>query len=165
MTDTQKIREFSFDEVVALAETKTHILRVNEHMSQVIGSLHKRALAHDRSKLFDPELSVFAEFTPKLGSTKYGSDEYKQFLKDMKPALDHHYANNTHHPEHFPNGVRGMSLLDLIEMICDWKASTERTMGGDLNKSLAFNKDRFGISDDLYEILQNTVRELYGPSN
>ena len=30
----------------------------------------------------------------------YGSDEYKACLTEMKPALDHHYAANRHHPEH-----------------------------------------------------------------
>jgi len=39
--------------------------------------------------------------TPKLAGSTYGSEEYKAFLGQMKPALDHHYAVNDHHPEHF----------------------------------------------------------------
>jgi hypothetical protein len=155
-----KIREMSHDEIVALAETKTHIIRVNELMCGVVHNLHSRAVAHDRSKLHAPELEVFAKYTPLLGNTKYGSEEYKQFLQDMKPALDHHYSCNSHHPENHKDGIRGMSLLDLMELLCDWKASTERTSGGDIRKSLEFNKNRFNISDDLIQILSNTIDEM-----
>jgi hypothetical protein len=50
-----------------------------------------------------------------------------------------------------------MSLIDLIEMICDWKAATLRHNDGDINKSIELNKDRFGYSDDLAQIFKNTV--------
>ena len=63
-------------------------------------------------------------------------------------------------PEHYVDGIRGMSLLDLVEMLCDWKAATERTANGDLAKSIEFNKGRFGYSDELAAILTNTAREM-----
>jgi hypothetical protein len=103
---------------------------------------------------------MYDEFTPKLRDSTYGSDEYKGFLKDMGAALQHHYANNSHHPEHYPNGINGMSLLDVIEMLADWKAATSRHADGDIQKSLEINKARFGISDQLAEMLANTVKEL-----
>ena len=58
--------------------------------------------------------------------------------------------------------LRGMTLVDLLEMICDWKAATMRHIDGDIYKSLVDNKKRFGISDDLYEILLNTVKMIEG---
>ena len=48
----------------------------------------------------------------------------------FKPAIDHHYANNRHHPEHWPNGINDMTLMDLIEMLADWKAATARNKNG-----------------------------------
>jgi hypothetical protein len=53
-------------------------------------------------------------------------------------------------------------------MLCDWRAASERVKQRTDNpekiktfeSGLAFNKERFGISDDLYEILLNTSREL-----
>jgi len=75
-------------------------------------------------------------------------------------ALKHHYENNSHHPEHYPNGINGMSLLDLIEMLADWKAAGMRHADGDMQKSLEINKKRFGMSDQLAEIFQNTIKEL-----
>lgn len=53
-----------------------------------------------------------------------------------------------------------MTLLDLVEMFCDWKASSERTANGDLEKSIDYAKNRFNMSDDIVEIFKNTIREL-----
>ena len=107
-----------------------------------------------------PELDIFVEYTPKLANTTYGSDEYKEHLQGMRKGLKHHYKINSHHPEHYNNGINGMCLLDLIEMLSDWKAATERHADGDIIKSLEINKERFGISDQLYEVLLNTVEKL-----
>lgn len=76
----------------------------------------------------------------------------------MKPALEHHYANYRHHPEHFVDGVNDMNLIDLVEMICDWKASTLRHNDGNLLKSIEINAQRFGMSEQLTQILVNTAK-------
>lgn len=141
-------------------DTEKHIETVRGFMSDVIGDLAARSLIHDGSKLDEPEKSMYDEFTPKLRGMTYGSDEYKECLKAMGPALQHHYAVNTHHPEHFENGVNGMSLLDLIEMLADWKAAGMRHADGNIEQSLEINRKRFGMSDQLFEIFKNTVKEL-----
>ena len=117
-------------------------------------------MSHDKSKLESPELEIFAIYGPKLKKSTYGSEEYKQFLKEMKVALDHHYRHNRHHPEHFENGIRDMNLVDLIEMVRDWKAATLRHNDGDIQKSIEINQTRFGYSDELKQIIQNTVKLL-----
>lgn len=144
--------------------TLLHIRRVQKLLQQVVENLLRRSRNHDESKLRDPEVDVFDEYTSKLKDLTYGSDEYAQCLAAMKPALDHHYAVNRHHPEHWEDGVKGMSLLDLIEMVCDWKAATERHADGDIQKSLDVSKERFGYSDEMDAILRRTVEELYPPS-
>lgn len=141
-------------------DTQAHIEQVRELLDAVEANIHRRGDVHDASKLQSPEREYFDEWTPKLRDSVYGSDEYKQFLAAMKPGLDHHYANNSHHPEHWPNGVRDMSLLDIIEMLCDWKAATLRHATGDILKSIEINQKRFGYSDELKQILLNTVKEL-----
>lgn len=142
------------------ADTLKHALRVGELMGQPIKELVDRSVRHDRSKTEEPELAIFNEFTPKLRDSTYGSEEYKGFLEAMGEGLAHHYANNPHHPEHFDEGIAGMTLVDLIEMLADWRAATERHADGSLLKSLAIQKDRFGISDQLTEILWNTARHF-----
>lgn len=140
------------------ADTLRHSLRVGALMGQPIAELVERSTQHDLSKTQPPELGIFNEFTPKLKHSTYGSDEYKGFLVGMGEALKHHYAENRHHPEHFgAMGVAGMTLVDLIEMLADWKAATERHDDGDLAKSLEIQRKRFGISDQLLLILYNTA--------
>lgn len=150
-------------------ETLKHIQCVRDLLLKVIRELTVRCEQHDRSKLEEPEISTFVEYTPKLKDVTYGSDEYKQFLIEMKPALEHHYANNRHHPEYFQDEmyaafrsspVNCMNLVDIIEMLCDWKAAALRHNDGDINKSIEINKKRFGISDQLISILENSV-ELF----
>ena len=141
-------------------ETTKHILRVRDLLMEFRDKLQQRGIDHDDSKLKEPEKTGFDEMTAKLNSTTYGSDEYKQMLKDLKPILDHHYQNNSHHPEHYENGVNEMDLFDIVEMLMDWKASTERHDDGDIHKSLEINKVRFNISDQLYNILKNTIKNL-----
>lgn len=141
-------------------DTWQHISRVRELLGDVAKRVIERADAHDRSKLAEPELSIFNEFTPKLRDSTYGSEEYKGFLASMGEGLRHHYEHNSHHPEHYEDGIQAMSLLDLIEMVCDWKAATERHADGDLLRSIEQNQERFGYSDELKSILLATVKEL-----
>lgn len=140
--------------------TMRHIERVRNLLNVCVAELLKRGELHDQSKLESPEVELFTEFTEKLKGCTYGSPEYNEFLEAMKPALQHHYANNRHHPEHFANGIGDMNLLDLIEMFCDWKAASERHNDGNIRKSIEHNADRFGMSPQLVKIFNNTVEVL-----
>lgn len=82
-------------------DTIKHIGRVRVLLTQACLELLMRAERHDLSKLKPPEKELFDTYTPKLKGSDYGSPEYNQFLKDLKPALDHHYKHNSHHPEHY----------------------------------------------------------------
>lgn len=139
-------------------ETLAHSQRVGELLVQVVKDLLDRATCHDRSKTLPPELDVFNEFTPKLKTSTYGSDEYKGYLASMGEGLAHHYAHNRHHPEHFADGVNGMTLVDVLEMLADWRAATERHDNGNLGSSLRIQRERFGLSDQLYRVLWNTAK-------
>lgn len=141
-------------------DTWTHIHRVQQLLGDVVIDLVFRAQEHDQSKLVSPEVEVFDEYTPKLKHSTYGSDEYKSFLEGMKVGLDHHYAANSHHPEHYEGGISDMSLLDLIEMLCDWKAATERHTDGDLDRSISMNAERFGYGPDIERLLRVTALRL-----
>ena len=142
------------------SETLTHIKQVASFINKIVLNLNIRAFDHDQSKLESPEREIFDEFTPKLKDTTYGSDKYNGYLKEMKVALDHHYKQNRHHPEHHENGVKDMNLIDLIEMLCDWKAATMRHADGDIMKSIEHNQKRFGYSNELASIFKNTIRDL-----
>lgn len=141
-------------------DTLKHSRRVDELLLQMLSEIQARVTKHDLSKMEPPELDIFNEFTPKLRDSTYGSDEYRGFLDEMGEGLEHHYASNRHHPEHFENGVNGMTLIDLVEMLSDWKAATERHNDGDLTQSLSIQRERFNMSPQLTQILYNTAKEL-----
>lgn len=138
-------------------DTLQHSQRVGELLAQVVKDLLDRSTCHDRSKTLPPEVSIFDEYTPKLKTLTYGSSEYKACLGAMGEGLRHHYAHNRHHPERFANGVAGMTLVDVVEMLTDWKAATERGKDGDLGKSLEIQRERFGLEPQLAAILENTA--------
>ena len=141
-------------------KTMRHIETVRNYLGSAIRDLIIRAEQHDQSKLQAPEREIFDEYTPKLRGVTYGSDEYKQFMKEMNVAIDHHNSVNRHHPEHHgANGIHGMTLLDLIEMLCDWKAATMRHADGDIMRSIEINQKRFGYSEELAQIFKNTVEQ------
>ena len=141
-------------------ETQKHIENVRKYIRFMIDKIDIRGVKHDASKLETPEVELFAEHTLQLAQLSYGSDLYKDSLEQLKPALEHHYASNRHHPEHFVNGVNDMTLIDIIEMFCDWKASTLRHNDGNLLKSIELNAERFNMDGQLKEILMNTARML-----
>lgn len=141
-------------------DTLAHKKRVRELMSDICGELFARSYSHDDSKLKQPEKEFFDVQTPKLKKLSYGTDEYKESLKELQIALKHHYESNSHHPEHYENGIDGMNIFDLVEMIVDWKASTERHDDGDISKSLEINKERFKMSDQIYNIFKNSINQM-----
>lgn len=155
-------RKASYEELETTAQTWQHIDLVRKFLRVAAVEILQRGETHDRSKFDRAEVDVFTEFTPKLKGVTYGSDEYKSFLVQMKPALDHHYAHNAHHPEFFAKGMRGMNLIDVLELFCDWLASTRRHGDGDIVRSIEINQKRFGYSDDLADIFRNTAELLKG---
>lgn len=142
-------------------ETLKHISNVRKYINKFTKELKSRGKLHDSSKLENPELDIFTKYTPKLATCTYGSDEYQGFLDGMKKGLDHHYMVNRHHPEHFINGINDMTLVDLVEMFCDWKAATLRHDNGDLLQSILFNARRFEYDNQLKNILFNTAKSFY----
>jgi hypothetical protein len=141
-------------------DTYAHIAEVRARMLGVAVLLIRRAHDHDASKLTDPELSVFDEYTPKLRDSTYGTDEYRELLAGMGAGLAHHYEVNDHHPEHYADGIADMNLLAVIEMLCDWKAATLRHADGDLDRSITQNAERFGFGEEVETLLRNTALDL-----
>jgi hypothetical protein len=139
-------------------ETEKHIRNVQKLMATVLVELEARARGHDKTKLESPEFETFVEFTPQLKCLTYWSKEYKQTLEKLWPALKHHYEVNRHHPDHFEHGVNDMTLIDILEMLADWKAATLRHTDGDIKRSIELNKSRFQLSPQLAQIMLNTLK-------
>jgi hypothetical protein len=138
-------------------DTLAHIKRVRALLAVMEAHLAHRGIVHDASKLTEPEKSAYDRAVPEMRKHPYGGPENKAATAELGPALLHHFANNSHHPEHYPDGIEGMDLLDVVEMLCDWRAAAERPPGNGMVR-MDVNRDRYGIEPQLAAILANTLR-------
>lgn len=141
--------------------TRKHMQRVSELLGEAACTLIRRAALHDQSKLSEVELRPLQEMQYLIdaeGPAPYGSEEYKRRTAMLGPMLAHHYENNSHHPQHYQNGVDGMDLFDVMEMFFDWKAASERGEESSMNLGVACK--RFAVSPQLEAIFRNTADRL-----
>jgi hypothetical protein len=108
------------------------------HVTQ---DIERRSLTHDASKMLDDEFAGFARINAIARVNKFGSEEYKAYMKQERATIDLHFSRNSHHPErprllgNAAEDTRGlpddftywqahdgarMTFLDVIEMVCDW---------------------------------------------
>ena len=135
-------------------DVNEHQRRVRFWLNWIMDVLRYRAEHHDDSKLQPPEKEIFDEYTPKLKTLEFGSDDYKAALVGMGEGLKHHYQVNPHHPEHFVNGIDDMGIWDVVEMIADWMAAASVK---DANIDLDYLQERFKLSPQLCSIIHNTL--------
>ena len=138
------------------ADTLAHIHLVRDNLDVFVAAMLKRGAVHDASKLTPAEKPAFDLVIPLLSGVSYGSPAYEALVERVRPALEHHYAHNPHHPEYYgARGIAGMDLFDVVEMICDWMAAAQRHPSDGVN--LKYNIAQFGIEPQLASILANTL--------
>jgi len=140
------------------------VLKICVHKFWVLAKIFKfcgilmwRGIVHDLSKCSANEFHRFADTIQKLKGSTYGSPEYKMLLKELGPALAHHYKVNSHHPEYYQGGVNDMTLYDFIEMYFDWEAAVKKHADGSVLDSLVINKKRFRLSPQIHKILKKEL--------
>ena len=136
---------------------RKHVRLVRKNGRLLIKEFQERLKIHDASKLQEPEASIYAEHGDKLGKTEYGTPEYEKLLELVKPAIEHHWAVNRHHIPHWPHGIDDFDLVDLMELLSDWVASTKKGLNGNPHKSVEINVKKYNISPQLASILTNTI--------
>lgn len=139
---------------------KGHISRVRKHINTFVQLLLKRAMNHDKSKLEEPEFSWWKEMDSEP-RYPYGSEEYKQKIKKWNKVFKHHYKYNRHHPEHYDYGVSEMTLVDIVEMMCDWLGYKDTITISEALKVCDEQMKRYNISDDVRQIIFNTLLSYY----
>lgn len=143
------------------SEIWKHIALVREFMEDIITDLERRAREHDLSKFQEPEYSGYMGLNEAVKGHEYGSMAYIMAFAPFKDVIKHHYEHNDHHPEHFDRNFSQMDLLQIAEMLADWKAASMR--GGDakslfetLEKTIKHQK----VPDAIAHLLRNTVAAL-----
>lgn len=143
-------------------DTQVHIKDVQALIEMFCKEMTRRGQVHDASKLKSPEKEGFDKFIPIMKTKEYGSKEYQDAMQLMKETVRQHYEANSHHPEHYGlMGMHGMNLFDLIEMVMDWKAASDRRNDGQLNLLASF--ERFNVDPMLRNIIKNTAEMLGWP--
>jgi hypothetical protein len=130
-----------------------------------------RALTHDLSKYSNVEAIPLSEVIDENRNNTYGSDAYNKCLDKLSCCLAHHYAINSHHPQHYLNGFADMTIMDRIEMCADWLASIKRHKDGCINQSVTVSQERFGLSNAdrewleiILEAMSSKIRRQPSPS-
>jgi len=143
-----------------LCDTILHVSEIQEALEEMSSELRKRGLAHDRTKFQELEFDAFTSTRLRFKKVDYGTPEYKALVDEIKPVVDHHYANNRHHPNYHEHGINSMTLIDIAEMLADWKVAARRSPNNKFKDTLEFAFNKHGISKQLGQIIKNTLKEL-----
>jgi hypothetical protein len=81
-------------------------------------------------------------------------------LKESHHLFKHHYVRNRHHPEYHCNGISDMTIIDKIEMVCDWMAAIKRYKDGSIERSMRVNKEKFELDDCQMRLIAEIFEEL-----
>lgn len=146
--------------------SRAHIETVQQLlMGDFQKEMMRRAGEHDLSKLVNgierDKLDELEKVIAEKGPAKFGTPEYERRSKEiLAPMIEAHYAKNDHHPEHYKNGIAGMSLPALVEMFFDWVAANkDRDDGAPMQLTASIEKHK--ITAQLGQILKNTA-DLFG---
>jgi len=143
-----------------LTDTIIHVDEVRENLQDCIHDLTKRSIVHDRTKFQEPEFSVFCSTRQEFKKANYGTPEYEAVTEKAKVGVQHHHANNRHHTAYHKDGIHDMNLLDILEMISDWKAASRRSPDLTFIESLPKAFDRYDIPPALRQVITNTIKYL-----
>ena len=132
------------EEAKVLATLARHRQLVTFFLREMARRLEARADLHDQTKYAPDEFEIFVEIQKIARTEKYGSPNYMESLK----KLGLHYERNSHHPEHWPNGVNDMGLLDFLEMAADWLAANSTYEDATLEEAQEVNAKRFELKPE-----------------
>ena len=143
-----------------LCDIILHVGEVQENIEEFTSELKKRGLAHDRTKFLALEFDAFVSTREDFKRANYGSEEYKRCVDEAHGAVVHHHENNRHHTHYHKNGIDDMNMIDIIEMVCDWKAASRRSPDMDFAGSIDHAFKKYGVGKQLGRILKNTFEQL-----
>lgn len=138
-----------------------HKKKVKDRMLFLAKEIIKRAEEHDDSKLKPPEINWLIEMD-KEPKVEYGTPEYFEKIKKWDKFFKHHYKNNNHHPAHYnEQGVYGMTIVDLVEMMCDVISYIKELHVYQASKIIKEQKERFDMDEGIAQILINTLNYYF----
>ena len=96
---------------------------------------------------------------------KYLHDDIKVAKPELfQAALESHWSNNPHHPEHWHDGIVRMPRVYLAEWVCDVKARSNKfgTDVRDFIKDTATKRYKFTMQSKVYKEIKELTDLLLG---
>ena len=107
---------------------------------------------HDKSKYSDEEFDGYRQwFYP--CTTEVRNKEL------FDKAWEHHYKNNSHHPEYYLDAdgdPLDMEIIDIAEMLLDWEAMSMK-FGGSTYDYYMKNRDNKPLSEYTKGVIDNVI--------
>ena len=141
-----------------LARATRHIMTVQLILRTLAREMLNRADAHDLSKLGPDEFGGMIAIDRIADKCGLNSPEYMAALSGG--AIQLHVSRHSHHPEYHVSGVQNMSLLDIVEMVCDWKAANVLRGHPEWNESVRMMSERLGLSSEQIYLINLIASEL-----
>lgn len=147
---------------IELVQNNIYLWQEREEYNHIFDELTLKASNHDQSKYSEPEITPYIWLTWQshciLNNIPFtlptGMDQ------QIRDAIFHHVSNNRHHPE-WHLDPDSMTLADLIEMICDWKAVGqefgEKNLIGYAEKVLG---RRFSFSENKLKLIWELIHKM-----
>ena len=132
---------------------------VQDKLSTVARELISRGRTHDNSALGSPEIEVYHRFFLEYQKYKIGDPRKDEVFTQMAEAIGHHFQYNDHHPEHFENGINDMDLIRLMQFTADIMSWSEQEQI-DIFEILPMIRDKCGMTDQVYNLICNTITEI-----
>ena len=132
---------------------------VQDKLSTVARELISRGRHHDNSTLGSPELEIYHRHFNEYRMYKFGDPRRDEVMNHMAEAIGHHFQYNDHHPEHFDNGINDMNLIQLMQFTAAIMSWSEQEQV-DIFELLPIIRDKCGMSDQVYQLIQNTITEI-----
>jgi len=122
-------------EAFFIKRTAAHIETVN----YFAGLMGANFPLHDQSKYNPPERDAYILLSWAWANQGVALSKSEKLA--TKDAIQHHYAKNDHHPEHYNGNLDNMQWHHFIEMVCDWFAvGMEKTFSND---AIKFSAEEF----------------------
>lgn len=150
----------NFDRTQNFVEHKTTVV---QYLLYITEDLRHRAVVHDDSKLDQFEKDMYDALSKEYKHHKSKSNISEKSKMIIKRGLEHHYCLNNHHPEHFKNGINDMTLIDIIEMLCDWMTYADRCHK-DINEIIDYYQHKYNFSNEFKTLINNTIKDIYDKS-
>lgn len=136
---------------------KQNLLRMEGYEGLSLVELTERAIEHDQSKFSEEEREGYIWLTWMYQNRAVSQPNF--IRNRVEKSLQRHRQSNRHHPEAHSN-PNDMSLLDLVEMVCDWTAVAQQIGESSALAWARANIKRWPFSAASQEKVFNIIDEL-----